>query len=105
MQPRLLLLIAIVFTPMLHGQQLQQAGYTESQAQSGESIYIQIKSNQPQIYSHQNQIKSTPTRKSIQIKSNHFTLCLYYIDVNKRPKIYRFGSKMAKYTVLDPTGR
>ena len=41
MQPRLLLLIAVVFTPLLHGQQLQQASYTDSQAQSGESLYIQ----------------------------------------------------------------
>ena len=41
MQARLLLLIAVVFSPMLHGQQLQQASYTESQAQSGQSLYIQ----------------------------------------------------------------
>ncbi|MBM89073.1 MAG: alcohol dehydrogenase [Gammaproteobacteria bacterium] len=38
---RLFLLIAAVLSPLLHGQQLQQASYTESQAGSGQIVYTQ----------------------------------------------------------------
>lgn len=41
MQARLLLLISIIFSPILFGQQLQQATYSESQAASGQSLYTQ----------------------------------------------------------------
>ncbi len=41
MQARLLLLIALVYSPLLWGQQLQQASYSDSQAASGQTLYAQ----------------------------------------------------------------
>ena len=41
MRTKLLLLLIVLFSPMLRAQQLQQATYSESQAQTGLEIYVQ----------------------------------------------------------------